>query len=104
MALWYGVYWPRRSVSRSASFLFSTTSAWVAEQPGDKHDLRPDLHIGLATVTYLLDGAITHCDSLGSVQDMEPGAIHWVTAGRGIVHSERRPARFKDASYINHGF
>ena len=97
MPFWYGVYWPRRSVRRSARFRFSTTSAWVAEQPGDKHDLRPHPHIGLATVTYVLDGAITHSDIRGSVQDMEPGAINWVTAGRGIVHSERRPARFKDA-------
>ncbi len=52
-------------------------------------DVRPHPHIGLATVTYLLDGAILHRDSLGSVQEIRPGDVNWMTAGRGIVHSER---------------
>ena len=57
--------------------------------PGFGIDVRPHPHIGLATVTYLLDGTIVHRDSLGSVQAIEPGAVNWMTAGRGIVHSER---------------
>jgi redox-sensitive bicupin YhaK (pirin superfamily) len=54
-------------------------------------DVRPHPHIGLATVTYLFDGEILHRDSLGTVQAIEPGAVNWMTAGRGIVHSERTP-------------
>jgi redox-sensitive bicupin YhaK (pirin superfamily) len=52
-------------------------------------DVRPHPHIGLATVTYLLDGEILHRDSLGTVQAIRPGDVNWMTAGRGIVHSER---------------
>ncbi|MGQ0507264.1 MAG: pirin family protein [Myxococcaceae bacterium] len=55
-------------------------------------DVRPHPHIGLATVTYLFSGAILHRDSVGSVQRIEPGAVNWMTAGRGIVHSERSPS------------
>ena len=57
--------------------------------PGFGIDVRPHPHIGLATVTYLFEGTIVHRDSLGSVQAIEPGAVNWMTAGRGIVHSER---------------
>ncbi len=52
-------------------------------------DVRPHPHIGLATVTYLFDGEIEHRDSVGSVQTIQPGAVNWMTAGSGIVHSER---------------
>jgi redox-sensitive bicupin YhaK (pirin superfamily) len=54
-------------------------------------DVRPHPHIGLATVTYLFEGAIMHRDSLGSQQKIVPGDVNWMTAGRGIVHSERTP-------------
>jgi hypothetical protein len=54
-------------------------------------DVRPHPHIGLATVTYLFDGEIVHRDSLGSVQPIRPGDVNWMSAGRGIVHSERSP-------------
>jgi redox-sensitive bicupin YhaK (pirin superfamily) len=52
-------------------------------------DVRPHPHIGLATVTYLFEGEITHRDSLGSEQPIRPGEVNWMTAGRGITHSER---------------
>jgi redox-sensitive bicupin YhaK (pirin superfamily) len=52
-------------------------------------DVRPHPHIGLATVTYLFEGEILHRDSLGFVQAIRPGAVNWMTAGKGIVHSER---------------
>jgi redox-sensitive bicupin YhaK (pirin superfamily) len=52
-------------------------------------DVRPHPHIGLSTVTYLFDGEILHCDSLGSRQAIVPGDVNWMTAGRGIAHSER---------------
>ena len=57
--------------------------------PGEGLTVRPHPHINLATVTYLFAGSILHRDSLGSEQLIEPGAINWMTAGRGIVHSER---------------
>lgn len=56
---------------------------------GSGLDVRPHPHIGLATLTYLFDGEILHRDSLGSVQPIRPGEVNWMTAGRGIVHSER---------------
>ena len=56
--------------------------------PGN-YDVRPHPHIGLSTVTYLFDGEIMHRDSVGSEQAIQPGAVNWMTAGRGITHSER---------------
>ena len=56
---------------------------------GNGLDVRPHPHIGLATVTYLFDGEIMHRDSLGTAAPIRPGAVNWMTAGRGIVHSER---------------
>ena len=52
-------------------------------------DVRPHPHINLATVTYLFEGEIVHRDSLGTEMPIRPGAVNWMTAGRGIVHSER---------------
>src|SRR5258706_9366304 len=57
--------------------------------PGTGIDVRPHPHIGLATVTYLFEGEILHRDSLGTVQSIAPGDVNWMTAGHGIVHSER---------------
>jgi hypothetical protein len=58
-------------------------------KPGNGIDVRPHPHIGLATVTYLFDGEIVHRDSLGTAMAIRPGAVNWMTSGRGIVHSER---------------
>ncbi|OOG36981.1 pirin family protein [Polaromonas sp. A23] len=84
-------------------FLFFDHFGPVTVAPGASHDVRPHPHIGLATVTYLFDGAIMHRDSLGFRQRIEPGAINWMTAGRGIVHSERGPEELRAQSYVNHG-
>jgi len=54
-------------------------------------DVRPHPHIGLATVTYLFDGAVMHRDGLGTVMEIRPGEVNWMTAGSGIAHSERTP-------------
>jgi redox-sensitive bicupin YhaK (pirin superfamily) len=59
--------------------------------PGQGIDVRPHPHIGLSTLTWLWDGALMHRDSVGSVQAIRPGDVNWMTAGRGIVHSERTP-------------
>ncbi|MGE0498129.1 MAG: pirin family protein [Ramlibacter sp.] len=90
----------RRSVG---PFIFFDHFGPVSEVPQANHDVRPHPHIGLATVTYLFEGAMMHRDSLGTVQQIEPGAINWMTAGRGIVHSERRPASLANQTYVNHG-
>ncbi|HTH81202.1 MAG TPA: pirin family protein [Ramlibacter sp.] len=90
----------RRSVG---PFIFFDHFGPVTETPGRAHDVRPHPHIGLATVTYLFDGAMMHRDSIGSVQLIEPGAINWMTAGRGIVHSERKPDHLVDVTYPVHG-
>jgi redox-sensitive bicupin YhaK (pirin superfamily) len=66
-------------------------------------DVRPHPHIGLATVTYLWEGAIMHRDSVGSVQEINPGDVNWMTAGRGIVHSERTPDRLRGQPQRMHG-
>ncbi|MGI4777545.1 MAG: pirin family protein [Janthinobacterium lividum] len=90
----------RRSVG---PFVFFDHFGPAHERPGEQHDVRPHPHIGLATVTYLFEGAMMHRDSLGSVQEILPGAINWMTAGRGIVHSERKPERLQSDAYVNHG-
>jgi len=66
-------------------------------------DVRPHPHIGLSTLTYLFDGAIMHRDSLGFEQRIEPGAVNWMTAGRGIVHSERTPDDLRESGHVVHG-
>lgn len=60
-------------------------------------------HIGLSTLTYLLEGSITHRDSLGNELDITPGAVNWMTAGKGVVHSERTPAHLVSQDKILHG-
>jgi redox-sensitive bicupin YhaK (pirin superfamily) len=84
-------------------FVFMDHFGPITFEPGMKIDVRPHPHIGLATVTYLFDGAIMHRDSLGSVQRIEPGAINWMSAGGGIVHSERTPEDLRAARHGVHG-
>jgi redox-sensitive bicupin YhaK (pirin superfamily) len=60
--------------------------------PGQGANVRPHPHIGLSTLSYLMDGEMVHRDSAGHVQSIRPGDANWMTAGRGIVHSERAPA------------
>ena len=71
--------------------------------PDANIDVRPHPHIGLATVTYLFEGAMMHRDSTVIVQRIEPGAVNLMTAGRGIVHSERTPPELKGTAYRSHG-
>jgi redox-sensitive bicupin YhaK (pirin superfamily) len=72
-------------------YIFFDQMGPVDLEPGISRtlDVRPHPHIGLSTVTYLYSGAITHRDSLGYQQEIEPGAVNWMTAGSGITHSER---------------
>lgn len=72
-------------------FIFFDHMGPIEFKPGIPRtvDVRPHPHIGLATITYLFDGEIMHRDSLGSEQPIRPGEVNWMTAGRGITHSER---------------
>jgi redox-sensitive bicupin YhaK (pirin superfamily) len=72
-------------------FVFLDQFGPVQLAPGKGLDVRPHPHIGLATVSYLFEGTILHRDSLGSVVPIRPGEVNWMTAGRGITHSERSP-------------
>ena len=71
--------------------------------PGNGIDVRPHPHIGLATVTFLWSGTIRHRDTLGSVQDISAGDVNWMTAGRGIAHSERTPQGLREGEHPLHG-
>ena len=66
-------------------------------------DVRPHPHIGLATVTFLFEGAMTHRDRRGKVQEFLPGDANWMTAGRGSVHSEPTPDRLRTRRFGMHG-
>jgi hypothetical protein len=78
-------------------FIFFDHMGPVALEAGRGLDVRPHPHIGLATVTYLFEGEILHRDSLGTVQVIRPGEVNWMTAGRGIAHSERSPQAAREA-------
>ena len=84
-------------------FLFFDHFGPVDVAADDNHDVRPHPHIGLATVTYLYEGAMMHRDSLGIVQRIAPGAINLMTAGSGIVHSERTPDDLRGVAHRTHG-
>ncbi len=84
-------------------FVFFDHFGPITAKPGDNHDVRPHPHIGLATVTYLFEGAMMHRDSTGVVQRIEPGAVNLMTAGRGIVHSERTPKDLLGTEHRSHG-
>lgn len=71
--------------------------------PDQAMDVRPHPHIHLATISYLFEGGVMHRDSLGSALEIEPGAVNWMHAGRGIVHSERSPERLEGKPKPMHG-
>ncbi|MET1028630.1 MAG: pirin family protein, partial [Dongiaceae bacterium] len=77
-------------------FIFLDQIGPVTFVPGRGIDVRPHPHIGLSTVTYLFQGTILHRDSVGSVQPIEAGDVNWMTAGRGIAHSERTPPDLRE--------
>lgn len=66
-------------------------------------DILPHPHIGLSTLTFLFEGSITHRDTLGNEVDINPGAVNWMTAGKGIVHSERTPEHLRNSELLMHG-
>jgi redox-sensitive bicupin YhaK (pirin superfamily) len=90
----------RRALPSSKRRMVGPFIFWDQMGPGELVagqgiDVRPHPHIGLATVTYLFEGRVMHRDGLGVVQEIAPGAVNWMTAGRGIAHSERTPASLR---------
>ena len=91
---------PQRMVG---PFIFLDHMGPARFEAGQGVDVRPHPHIGLATVTYLFAGCLLHRDSLGAVQLIRPGDVNWMTAGRGIVHSERSPPDMRVVPHVLHG-
>ncbi len=94
---------PATDRQRIGPFIFFDHMGPADFKPGSGVNVRPHPHIGLATITYLFAGKIMHRDSLGHAQAIEQGAINWMTAGRGIVHSERSPEELKQSGSHLHG-
>ena len=87
---------PAKTRTMVGPFIFVDQFGPARLEAGAAMDIRPHPHINLATVTYLFEGAIGHRDSLGTNKVIEPGAVNLMTAGSGIVHSERTPQRERD--------
>ncbi len=94
---------PATDRQRIGPFIFFDHMGPADFKPGSGVNVRPHPHIGLATITYLFAGKIMHRDSLGHAQAIEQGAINWMTAGQGIVHSERSPEELKQSGSHLHG-
>jgi len=84
-------------------FVFVDQMGPAVFERGRGIDVRPHPHIGLATVTFLWSGVIRHRDTLGSDQDIRAGDVNWMTAGRGIAHSERTPLALREGEHPLHG-
>ncbi|HIK16665.1 MAG TPA: pirin family protein [Leptolyngbyaceae cyanobacterium M33_DOE_097] len=94
---------PSEVVTLVGPFIFFDHLGPAVFPEGKGVDVRPHPHINLATVTYLFEGVLLHRDSVGSVQEIRPGAVNWMTAGRGIVHSERTPVAERSQEATLHG-
>ncbi|EDX84268.1 conserved hypothetical protein [Synechococcus sp. PCC 7335] len=93
---------PHRDRQMVGPFIFFDHLGPAVFPPGKGVDVRPHPHINLATVTYLFEGSLLHRDSLGVVQEIVPGEVNWMTAGKGVVHSERSPDSFRDTESTLH--
>ena len=94
---------PSDERQRVGPFIFFDHMGPAELAVGAGMDVRPHPHIGIATVTYLFEGEILHRDSLGYIQPILPGAVNWMTAGSGIVHSERSPEALVNSVSKLHG-
>lgn len=94
---------PFRSRRMVGPFIFIDHMGPAQMGPDENMDVPPHPHIGLSTLTYLFDGNIMHRDSLGTEIEIKPGQVNWMTAGSGIVHSERTPEYLRHTSKSMHG-
>lgn len=95
---------PFRDKRAVGPFVFIDHMGPAALKDYQNFDVPPHPHIGLSTLTYLLEGSIQHKDSLGSDIEIKPGAVNWMTAGKGVVHSERTPEYLRHTDKNLHGF
>jgi redox-sensitive bicupin YhaK (pirin superfamily) len=94
---------PFREKKTVGPFIFIDHMGPASMNDHENIDIPPHPHIGLSTLTYLFEGSIMHKDSLGTEMEIKPGAVNWMTAGKGIVHSERTPAYLRNANKHLHG-
>lgn len=94
---------PFHSKRMVGPFIFIDHMGPVAMNDHQNMDVGPHPHTGLSTLTFLFDGAVMHRDSLGTAVEITPGAVNWMTAGHGIVHSERTPERLRHVDKQMHG-
>ena len=94
---------PFREKRTVGPFAFIDHMGPAALSDHENLDVGPHPHIGLSTLTYLFEGSIMHRDSLGTVMEITPGQVNWMTSGRGIVHSERTPERLRHSDKFLHG-
>jgi redox-sensitive bicupin YhaK (pirin superfamily) len=94
---------PFREKRMVGPFIFIDHMGPVKLHERENFDVMPHPHIGLSTLTFLFEGSIMHRDTLGNVAEIKPGAVNWMTAGKGIVHSERTPEYLRHADKTMHG-
>jgi len=94
---------PFREKRMVGPFIFIDHMGPVKLNERQSFDVLPHPHIGLSTLTFLFEGCIMHRDTLGTVAEIKPGAVNWMTAGKGIVHSERMPDYMRHAEQVFHG-
>ncbi|WP_316746710.1 pirin family protein [Pedobacter gandavensis] len=94
---------PFREKRMVGPFAFIDHMGPVCLSDHENLDVPPHPHIGLSTLTYLFEGSIMHKDSLANEVEIKPGEVNWMTAGKGIVHSERTPAYLRDSDKMLHG-
>ncbi|MGA9212432.1 pirin family protein [Kaistella sp.] len=95
---------PFREKRAVGPFVFIDHMGPTALKNYENLDVPPHPHIGLSTLTYLLEGSIQHKDNLGNDIEIKPGAVNWMTAGKGVVHSERTPKYLRTTEKHLHGF
>jgi redox-sensitive bicupin YhaK (pirin superfamily) len=94
---------PFRQKRMVGPFIYIDHMGPVKLSERDNFDVLPHPHIGLSTLTFLFEGSIMHRDSIGSVMEIKPGEVNWMTAGKGIVHSERTPEYLRHSEKHLHG-
>lgn len=94
---------PFHSKRMVGPFIFIDHMGPVAMNDQENVDIGPHPHIGLSTLTYLFEGSMMHKDGLGTEVEITPGAVNWMTAGSGLVHSERTPERLRNSPHTMHG-
>lgn len=94
---------PFRQKRMVGPFIYIDHMGPVKLNERENFDVLPHPHIGLSTLTFLFEGSIMHKDTLGNEVEIKPGAVNWMTAGKGIVHSERTPDYLRDSPLYMHG-